>query len=67
MSGEQITEKNLDKYSNLDNQKTENKRVNINHLLSKVREEKNKKKKENYMFLGLIVGTLTVTGIIVSL
>ena len=42
-------------------------KVNINELLYKVRAEKNKERKENYMFLGLVVGVLTVTGIIASL
>ena len=32
-----------------------------------VREEKSKERKENYMFLGLVVGLLAVTGIIASL
>ena len=62
MSGEQLTAKDLNKnpinYSS--------KKVNINHLLSKVRQEKNKEKKENYIFLGLICAVVAVTGIIAS-
>ena len=62
MSGEQLTAKDLNKtpkaYSS--------KRVDINNLLSKVREEKNKEKKENYIFLGLICGVVAVTGVIAS-
>jgi len=62
MSGEQLTAKYLNKTS------TDRtlKKVDINHLLSKVRQEKNKEKKENYIFLGLICGVVAVTGIIAS-
>jgi len=35
-------------------------------LLSKVRLEKNKEKKENLIFLSLICGVVAVTGIIAS-
>ena len=62
MSGEQLTAKDLNKTSIAQSSK----RVNINHLLSKVRQEKNKEKKENYIFLGLIYGVVAVTGIIAS-
>tara|TARA_B100000700_G_C14459991_1_gene585673 strand:- start:308 stop:505 length:198 start_codon:yes stop_codon:yes gene_type:complete len=65
MSGEQITAKELNKNPNLNNSNTS--RVNINHLLEKVRSERSKEKKENYLFLGLVVGVLAVTGIIASL
>ena len=62
MSGEQLTAKDLNKtligrFS---------KKVDINNLLSKVREEKNKEKKENLIFVGLICGVVAVTGIIAS-
>ena len=62
MSGEQLTAKDLNKTS-IDHS---SKKVDINLLLSKVRQEKNKEKKENYIFLGLICGALAVTGIIAS-
>ena len=62
MSGEQLTAKELNKtpidYSS--------KKVDINDLLSKVRQEKVKEKKENYIFLGLICAVVAVTGIIAS-
>ena len=62
MSGEQLTAKELNKtlkdYSS--------KKVDINYLLAKVREEKFKEKKENYIFLGLICAVVAVTGIIAS-
>ena len=62
MSGEQLTAKDLNKTSI--NQSS--KKVDINNLLSKVREEKNKEKKENLIFVGLICGVVAVTGIIAS-
>ena len=68
MSGETLTAKELNKtsepedYSNLNKSK-----VNINDLLQKVRTEKNKERKENYIFLGIICGAVAVTGILASL
>jgi len=62
MSGEQLTAKDLNKTPIAQSSK----RVDINHLLSKVRQEKNKEKKENYIFLGIICGVVVVTGIIAS-
>ena len=62
MSGEQLTAKDLNKTSI----NHRSKKVNINDLLSKVRQEKNKEKKENYIFLGLICGVVAVTGFIAS-
>ena len=62
MSGEQVAAKDLNKTSIA----SSSKRVDINNLLSKVREEKNKEKKENLIFVGLICGVVAVTGIIAS-
>ena len=62
MNGEQLTAKNLNKTPVAQSSK----KVDINILLSKVRLEKNKEKKENYIFLGLICGVVAVTGIIAS-
>ena len=62
MSGEQLTAKDLNKTSI----GRSSKKVDINLLLSKVRQEKNKEKKENYIFLGLICAVVAVTGIIAS-
>ena len=62
MSGEQLTAKDLNKTPIA----RFSKRVDINDLLSKVRQGKNKEKKENYIFLGLIFGTVVVTGVIAS-
>ena len=68
MSGEQIAAKELNKgQNNTSFVKSEKSKVNINNLLEKVRAEKNKETKENYMFLGLVIGILAITGIIASL
>jgi len=67
MSGETLTAKELNKALKSQNYSNLNKsRVNINDLLHKVRLEKNKEKKENYIFLGIICGVVAVTGIIAS-
>ena len=62
MSGEQLTAKDLNNTPIA----RSSKRVDINNLLSKVRQEKNKEKKENYIFLGIICGVVAVTGVIAS-
>ena len=68
MSGEQITHKELNKTPNMSSYSDSNsKRVNINNLLRNIRDEKSKEKKENYIFLGLVISVLAVTGIIASL
>ena len=57
--------------SNYDQQvelkKTPNIKVDINDLLSRVRDEKKKERKENLLFLGLIGSVIVITGIIASL
>ena len=68
MSGEQLTAKELNTTVNVNSSKKSKKtKVNINDLLYKIREEKNKEKKENYVFLSLVIGVLAVTGVIASL
>ena len=68
MSGEKIGAKDLNKISNLTNfAKLKKSKVDINDLLHKVRAENNKGRRENYMFLGLVISVLVVTGIIASL
>ena len=46
---------------------TPNITVDINDLLSRVRDEKKKERKENLLFLGLIGSVIVITGIIASL
>ena len=57
--------------SSLDQQvelkKTPNTKVDINDLLSRVRDEKKKERKENLLFLSLIGSVIVITGIIASL
>ena len=68
MSGEQLTAKELNKTLKSDSSASRGiSKVNINDLLHKVRTEKNKEKKENFMFVGLVIGVLAVTGFIASL
>ena len=68
MSGEQFTAKVSNNTPEVQLSKNSNtaSRVNINDLLLKVRQEKEKEKKDNYIFLGLICAVITVTGIIAS-
>ncbi len=68
MSGEQLTAKESNSNSDVNSfNKSKSSKVDINDLLYRVREEKSKERKENYMFLGLVVGVIVVTGIIASL
>ena len=68
MSGEQLNAKALNKAFNIKSiTKLKKSRVNINELLLKVKKEKNKEKKENYIFLTLICLIIGVTGLIASL
>ena len=68
MSGEQLTAKEYNKTSSVQLSKSNTaSRVNINDLLLKVRQEQEKEKTENYIFLGLICAVIAVTGIIASL
>tara|TARA_B110000014_G_C19956619_1_gene495069 strand:+ start:140 stop:346 length:207 start_codon:yes stop_codon:yes gene_type:complete len=68
MSGEQLNAKVLNKAFDIKSfTKSKKSKVNINELLLKVRKEKNKEKKENYIFLTLICLIIGVTGIIASL
>ena len=62
MSGETSS---LDQQAEL--KKTPNIKVDINHLLSRVRDEKKKERKENLLFLSLIGSVIVITGIIASL
>ena len=57
--------------SSLDQQvevkQSKNIKVDINDLLSRVRDEKKKERKENLLFLSLIGSVIVITGIIASL
>ena len=67
MSGEQTS---IDSRYNVEvnsNYKKKSNKVDINHLLNRVRKEKKKEKIEGYIFLGLISSIILVGGIIISL
>jgi len=66
MSGERLIQ-GKEENRNLNINKTISTRVNINNLLNRVRQEKNKQKKENYIFIFLVFGAVAVTGVIASL
>ena len=42
-------------------------RVDINDLMSRVRDDEKKQKKENLVFFGLIASVIVITGIIASI
>ena len=72
MSGEQISiDRNIEapKKATTESSNTTppiSNRVNINHLMSKVRDEEKKQRKENLIFFGLIGVVIIITGIIAS-
>ena len=61
MSGDQVN------YNKVSNSSSPVRRVDINDLLSRVRDDEKKQKKENLVFFGLVVSVLAITGIIASL
>ena len=74
MSGERILEAEQQIKTPSDDTVTHSKppykipgRVDINNLMSRVREEERKQKKENLVFFGLISSVIVITGIIASL
>tara|TARA_B100001123_G_C15231357_1_gene995284 strand:- start:566 stop:748 length:183 start_codon:yes stop_codon:yes gene_type:complete len=60
MSGDQV---NYNKFNN----SSSDRRVDINHLLSKVRNDEKKQRKENLVFFSLVASVIVITGIIASL
>ena len=61
MSGDQVN------YNRVNKSSSSNRRVDINDLLSRVRDNEKKQKKENLVFFGLIASVIVITGIIASL
>ena len=61
MSGDQVNYNRISKKSSPD------RRVDINELLSRVRDDEKKQKKENLVFFGLVASVIVITGIIASL
>ena len=67
MSGEQLTAKELNETTEVKSlNRNPTLKVNIVNLLSRARQEKEKEKIENYIFLGIICVVITVTGVIAS-
>ena len=64
MSGEQYTSIDL-KNNHIASKNATS--VDINKLRARLREEKNKEKTSNYIFLGVVVTAVAVTGIIASI
>ena len=54
-------------YSKANNINTRTNRVDINDLMSRVRDDEKKQKKENLVFFSLIASVIVITGIIASL
>jgi hypothetical protein len=72
MSGDQLASVTNTRTSNLNRTrvsktKSLNRRVDINDLLSRAREDERKQKKENLVFFGAIASIIAITGIIASL
>ena len=61
MSGNQVN------YNKFSKSSSSNRRVDINDLLSRARDDEKKQKKENLVFFGLIASVIVITGIIASL
>ena len=61
MSGDQVN------YNKISKSSSSNRRVDINDLLSRVRDDEKKQKKENLVFFGLIASVIVITGIVASL
>ena len=63
MSGDRVNYNNVNNASSANT----NNKVDINDLLSRVRDDEKKQKKENLVFFGLIASVIVITGIIASL
>ena len=61
MSGDQVN------YNKINNNTSPNRRVDINDLLSRARDDERKQKKENLVFFGLVASIIVITGIVASL
>ena len=61
MRGDQVN------YNKINSNSSSNNRVNINDLISRVRDDEKKQKKENLVFFGLVISLIVITGVIASL
>ena len=60
MSGDHVN------YNKIRNSNSTGRKVDINDLISKVRDDEKKQKKENLVFFSLIASVIVITGIIAS-
>ena len=72
MRGDQLaTDRNIKtpnlNYYRVSKKRSSKTRVDINDLISRVRDNEKKQKKENLVFFGLIASVIVITGIIASL
>ena len=61
MRGDQVN------YNKINNSRSSSRRVDINDLLSRARDDERKQKKENLVFFGLVASVIVITGIVASL
>ena len=61
MNGDEIN------YNKVNNVNTRSNRVDINDLMSRVRDDEKKQKKENLVFFSLVASIIVITGIIAYL
>ena len=61
MRGDQVN------YNKINNSRSSSRRVDINDLLSRARDDEKKQKKENLVFFSLVASVIVITGIIASL
>ena len=54
-------------YSKISNGSRSNRRVDINDLLSRARNDEKKQRKENLVFFSLVASVIVITGIVASL
>jgi len=72
MRGDQLaTDRNIKtpnlNYHRVSKKRLSNTRVDINDLISRVRENEKKQKKENLVFFGIVASVIAIIGIIASL
>ena len=61
MSGDQVN------YNKINNSTSQSRRVDINDLLSRARDDEKRQKKENLAFFGIVAAVIVITGVIASL
>tara|TARA_B100001996_G_scaffold215241_1_gene165429 strand:+ start:483 stop:686 length:204 start_codon:yes stop_codon:yes gene_type:complete len=67
MSGEHIINNEINTSTRSEKIKNSKKKVDINILLNKIRQDEKKEKFENVVFFSLVAAVIVFTGIIISL